>query len=332
MLLMRNEVTYTKSRFKKGKITCPVCGRTHRYHCSVTVDGGLALCRNRGSDKQAEDGRFIHVLTTGWKQGFALSLPAAEQAKEERADPDRLHAVYSKLLSKLYLAPAHGDELLVNRGLSDTTIAYNLYASVPEDGEGDSLALKLSNEFDLKGVPGFYRVDGRWKFVTSGSGFYVPHRDERGRILGLQIRHDESQKPKYKWLSSNGRPDGTAATACIHFVKPDLAESSAKVIITEGALKADRISEFAGAPAVAIAGVSAVSPDSLITRLREALPRIKEVCLAFDMDWQDKSEVREALLKLLRRLKTTTWKVTGLEWEISAGKGYDDYLFNRLGI
>lgn len=60
-LPVRNTTVLTEVKFKKGKITCPVCGNTHNYHCSVTEDEGLALCKYVPSDKQAKDGRYEHI-------------------------------------------------------------------------------------------------------------------------------------------------------------------------------------------------------------------------------------------------------------------------------
>jgi DNA primase len=333
MLIREHTSTYTRIPFKKGKVTCPVCGRTHRYHCSVTVDDGLAICKNTWSEIQAQDGRYIHILKPNSQR---LYVPTAATPKvvigTEQADADRLNAVYCAMLSHLKLSPAHGDELLVRRGLSDMTIAKNLYASVPDEVKGNRLARALARFFDLKGIPGFYRQEGSWRLNTRSQGFYIPYRDERGRIVGLQIRRDRDAKPKYLWLSSRDLPDGTPASACLHFSKPDIAErDDCEILVTEGALKAECISDFTDFPVVALAGVTATSPDALVQRLLRALPRLKGVKVCFDMDWQEKPEVRSALLRLLHKLKETTLEVKGATWDIALGKGYDDYLFNIMG-
>src|ERR671926_1815997 len=133
MFFRRESYNYPKPPFKKGKITCPVCGRTHHYHCSVTVDESLALCKYVPSDKVAEDGRYVHALRPFVNRVSAGVPPQTVKSDTaECAEDDRLNAVYFALLSELELDAAHGDELLIRRGLSDTTIAYNLYASVPD--------------------------------------------------------------------------------------------------------------------------------------------------------------------------------------------------------
>jgi hypothetical protein len=249
----------------------------------------------------------------------------------ERAEADRLHDVYSALLSELTLTTAHGDELLICRGLSDTTIAHNLYASVPDAAEGSTVAASLARRLDLRGVPGFYREEGRWRLSVWAKGFYIPYRDECGRIIGVQIRRDGNADPKYVWLSSKDKPDGIPATACLHFSKPDIAERDGTILVTEGALKAERISDFTDLPVVALAGVSATNPDTFTQYLLRVFPRLKGVKVCFDMDWQQKTEVRSALLRLLRRLKETALEVKGATWDVALGKGYDDYLFNTMG-
>lgn len=330
MLLTQQHYTYPKVPFKKGKVTCPVCGKTHRYHCSVTVDESLVLCRNRWSERQAQDSRYVHILKP--EKGFTPTIPLPKQESgSEQADADRLHAVYCAMLSHLELSPVHGDELLIRRGLSDVTIAKNLYASVPNEVKGTRLARALARVFDLKGVPGFYRQEGSWRLNTGYKGYYVPYRDERGCIVGLQIRRDRDAEPKYLWLSSKDLPEGTPAKACLHFSKPDIAERNGQILITEGALKAERISDFTDLSVVALAGVTATNPDTFIQRLLRVFPKLKGVKVCFDMDWQDKPEVRSALLRLLRQLKETALEVRGATWDIALGKGYDDYLYTIMG-
>jgi hypothetical protein len=244
----------------------------------------------------------------------------------ERADADRLNDVYSNLLSELLLTGAHGDELLIGRGLSDTTIAYNLYASVPDTAKGNEIAASLGCRFNLRGVPGFYRQEGHWQLNTRSYGFYVPYRDEFGRIVGVQVRRDGNADPKYVWLSSTGMPEGTSATTCVHFVRPDLASNS-DVLITEGALKADRISEFLQVPVVALAGVNGTSAETLTDYLKRALPEMQSVVIAFDIDWQEKQQVKCALNRLVAVLSATGLPVSVRQWNPALGKGLDDVLY-----
>lgn len=322
---------YTQSGFKKGKITCPVCGRTHHYHCSVTEDGGLALCKYKLSERQAKDGRFIHILNPDVRKLIQATPAIKSNSEVKLADADRLHEVYSTLLTHLRLSPIHGDGLLNERGLSDTTIAYNLYASVPDEAKGNRIARAMAKlGFDLRGVAGFYKRAGDWRLNTSVKGYYVPYRDEWGRIVGLQIRRDGNAQPKYLWLTSVDRPEGASSGSPLHFVKPDLANASGEIIVTEGALKADRISEFSDSATVALAGVNAMNPDRFTQIIRRALPNLKKLFIAFDIDWQDKSEVKNALLRLGRSLTAGAFNVIVREWDANYGKGLDDALYQQL--
>lgn len=327
-----DERQYIKSPFKKGKKTCPVCGNTHRYYCSVTVDGALALCKYKWSNKQSEDGRYIHILMDFNNQAtYTASSSLIKESEPKRANAKSCDAVYTAMLSHLELTPEHGDMLLHERGLSDTTIAYGLYASVPDKAKGNRLARALARFFDLKGVPGFYFQDERWQLNVSFKGFYVPYRDECGHIAGLQIRRDGNQEPKYLWLSSTDKPEGVSPGAPLHFAKPDLVEQSGELIITEGALKADRISEFIHTATVALAGVTAMNYEKFTARIKQALPSLRSVIIGFDIDWQVKPEVKAALFRLKHTLEKTDLTVNIRTWPSSFGKGLDDVLFQTGG-
>ncbi|HWT01585.1 MAG TPA: DUF3854 domain-containing protein [Pyrinomonadaceae bacterium] len=322
---------YIQSPFKKGKITCQICGRTDRYHCSVTVDGSLAVCKYKWSDQHAKDGRYIHILNPNNSTALYVGAPSVQKTEPKKADAKTCDAVYMALLSYLKLNPEHANALLNERGLSDTTIANRLYASVPDKARGHRLARALARFFDLRGVPGFYYQDGRWQLNVSFKGFYVPYRDEYGRIVGLQIRRDGNQEPKYLWLSSADKLEGASPGAPLHFSKPDLTEQSGEVIVTEGALKADRISEFAYVATVALAGVTAMNPEKFTARIKHGLPKLRSVLIGFDIDWQEKPEVKAALFRLKHTLEKTDLAVKIRTWSSSLGKGLDDVLFQVGG-
>jgi hypothetical protein len=260
------------------------------------------------------------------KPAYKVSTSKPE-SKPLRAKAETCNAVYTALLSHLKLNPAHGDALLNERGLSDTTIASRLYASVPNKDKGNRLARALARFFDLRGVPGFYYQNSQWWLNTYHKGFYVPYRDERGRIIGLQIRRDGNPEPKYLWLTSVDKPEGASPGAPLHFSKPDIIQISGEAIITEGALKADCISEFADVPTLALAGVTAINPEKLVIQLKQAFPKLQRVIIGFDVDWQEKAEVKAALLRLKRTLETTNLIVKVRTWKPELGKGFDDVLF-----
>lgn len=318
--------TFKRSR----KHTCPVCGKTHRYHCSISDDETLAICKHTPSDKQAKDGRYIHRLND---DAFISSKPRTanvpRETKDEltRADADHTHAVYTAMLERLTLAPAHADNFLDVRGLSDSTIAANLYASVPDAESGQLLVASLAHDFDLRGVPGFYRQDG-WRLNTKHAGFYVPCRDARGRIVGCQIRRDSNDQLKYVWLSSKGLPEGVTSGTPVHFAKPDLSKRTRRAIITEGILKADICAEMLDCCVIGFAGASSF-PNDVGAQLRESLPRLAEVAIAYDADLHTKPEVKAALLRVRDALRRAGVRVRAWTWDVSEGKGFDDYLLAR---
>jgi hypothetical protein len=101
------------------------------------------------------------------------------------------------------------------------------------------------------------------------------------------------------------------------------------VLITEGALKADRISEFSHVAIVALAGVSAMNPDKFTSYIRQAFPKLRKAIMVFDMDWKEKKEVKEALLRLQQALRTGGLEVDIRTWDEALGKGFDDALYNN---
>jgi hypothetical protein len=47
------------------------------------------------------------------------------------------------------------------------------------------------------------------------------------------------------------------------------------------------------------------------------------------MDWQEKEEVKAALIRLERALRTAGLIATVRTWDRTLGKGFDDYLFRE---
>jgi Domain of unknown function (DUF3854) len=341
--MKQKNVNYNRSLppFKKGKITCPVCGNIHHWHCAVTVDDSLALCKNVLSDRQDSKGRYIHRLNNSFhppKQTTYSAPPLRERGsvEVERVDADHINAVYRTLLehpilvdsegTRPPLSQAHADHLLNERGFSDTTIAANRYTSVTDLGTLRLICDDLAGSLELRGVPGFYKQDGRWRLRYYGNGFLVPYRDAQGRITGMQVRLDEGEI-RYKWLSSAGKPEGVTSGAPYHFAKPDLARQTGVAFITEGALKADRIAEFTDKACIGLAGVDSFK-NTFGYELREALPELRAVEIAYDIDWREKTEVRKAHTRLRQTLRAADLSVTVRLWGAAKGKGFDDFLFN----
>lgn len=140
-------------------------------------------------------------------------LPKVEESPltgiEER------HATYSALLKGLTLASDHRQNLLC-RGLSEEEILRLGYKTTPVLGFS-SLAKRLREAgLYLEGVPGFYKKRGQWTIQFPGRGILIPVRDIAGRIQGLQIRLDNVEKRKFRWLSSAELEEGCGAKTWVH--------------------------------------------------------------------------------------------------------------------
>jgi hypothetical protein len=317
---------------------CPICGKPD--WCTIKSDGSKAFCmrERRGSEKQARNGGFVHLVSP---QFASIAPPVPGRKKRALAPADHRDRIYRALLDALTLTPEHASGLL-RRGLSEEAIAHNLYASVPDEETAAKVADAIARECDPQGVPGFYKRGGRWTFNTKERaggegefqplrGFLVPVRDAASRILACQIRRDEGD-PRYKWLATGSLSPG----APVHFAQPSAVKQQPHILLTEGPLKADIISELLGACVVAVPGVGVASfPGSSREHfgrdLRKAMPGAQSVRLAFDSDHRTKAEVRRAVFRLAEELETAGWEVGLLDWDPELGKGLDDVLAGSRG-
>lgn len=319
--------------FTKAKGTCPVCGRNRRardWKCSVTEDGSLAICSYKPSDKTDSEGRYIHIL----RENDFTSRPEEIIKPKPNiiASAEKVDKIYREFLNSLILKPQHADNLL-ERELSDTSIAYNLYASTPSFDECKEVVRKLCEKLpndDLSGVAGFYTDERKnWQMVFFSSGFFVPFKNVKGQIVGLQVRLDKpTDDAKYIWFSSSSKLNGTAQTMPLHFASPDLVRQTGKIILTEGALKADICADLLGCATAAIAGtgISEEKANEYAQILIKEFPELKTVQLAPDADWRENQNVRNAFLRLKAAMEKAGLKVEVLTWDAALGKGIDDFL------
>lgn len=335
------EHSYENSPLRRVKRNhkCEICGKPD--WCNYSEDGVFALCMrvSAGSIKQAKNGAYVHVLTPSYgdfRDSFIPSAPIGVGGMEESeplvvANADKKHAAYSFLLGEcLSLSSAHRERLRNYRRLSEAAINRNLYASLPGMAKAQEIAAAMQQRFgdDLRGVPGFYQDESdRW-MIRPLSGLVIPVRDSQGRIVALQVRPDLSGKNKYLWLSTP--PDeymgGASSGAPVHFANPDLTSDSGFAVITEGALKADIISELSGCAAIGIAGVNTFDEETFGLELQDALPELERVAIAFDADWRANKAVRGALKRIINALEPTELTLLILNWDARYGKGLDDFL------
>jgi len=232
------------------------------------------------------------------------------------------HAVYSDLLSLLPLAGDHTRNLL-KRGLSEQAIQDNGYRTTPAFGE-KALAERLMGSHNLAGVPGFYRDSaGQWAFIHSMRGILVPVRDMKGRIQGMQVRLDNVDRRKYRWVSSNGLEGGHGAEGWVHVAGKPVE----RVILTEGPLKADVIFYLTGLTTIAVPGVNSLKYlENTLTELVKL--GIEQVMTAFDMDFIKNSHVESGYMDLINLLGQMNLRFGTYLWDPSFN-GLDDYIYQN---
>jgi len=234
-------------------------------------------------------------------------------------------ATYQALLGKLSLATDHRQNLQA-RGLSDEIITQNDYRTTPAIGT-KNLAKQLRAEGHyLAGVPGFYRdkEDGQWTFVQNQRGILIPVRDYLGRIQGLQIRRDNVEKRKFRWVSSTNRPDGCRAEGWIHISGPVCRQ----VLLTEGPMKGDIIHHLTGMTVLAVPGVNTLTQLKLVlTSLMEL--GVRHIMTAFDMDFLTNPHVQNGYSDLIGMLQELNLTFGTYLWDPEYN-GLDDYVWGGL--
>ena len=304
------------------RIPCPLCGKRDR--CGVRSEApALCICYRVPSSEHSADGGFIHRLDAA----RASALPVVALAPSvDRAPDDALHRAYRAMLSRLGLSSAHRAALLA-RGLDAQAIERAGYASLEVAGRaqlGRAIVEAVGEDLAAR-VPGYVvrERDGRsWPSVAGWPGLLVPCRDERGRILGLQVRRDEpGDGPRYVWLSSRSQGGASASTfAHVPVIAPNARRD--EVIITEGPLKADVVTALDGRLCIAVPGVSAWARALPVV---EAL-RPRSVLVAFDADLMTNPAVKLAHDALCAALVAHSIRAVSLRWPPSLGKGLDDAL------
>jgi hypothetical protein len=302
---------------------CEICG--HHDWCTYTETVAFCTRISNGSFRTARNGTYMHRTVVQQREDPVHRSPSRRAAP--RASEEQLGRVYRALLRMLPLSAAHKQSLR-RRGLDDAAIEINGYRSAPTEAQARAITPQLAS-LGLEGIPGFYQEGGRWRVVKLRPGILAPVRNRSGLIVGIQIRHDsyDACRPKYVWLSSANRNCGTSSDAPIHWAKPELLASATEVLLTEGGLKADVISQVLSVPAIAAAGVGLFGRDFGVL-LKAHHPNITAV-ICFDSDWRTKLQVKCALTALQRQLTAASvlWRVRC--WPIKF-KGYDDFLLSIL--
>ena len=203
------------------------------------------MCRHEavGAERTKKDRNgapyHLHRLDGSARPPVDQPPPSTNGTPPDRADADTLHKVYSALLTRLFLSPAHRKNLQ-DRGLTDAQIDSRGYKTWTFH-YGFSTARELHKQFcdSVLKVPGFIMKEGRnGRFLTLAGpeGIVVPVRDLAGRIVALQIRRDVvTDGSKYVYLSST-KYDGPSPGSPVH-VPLGIVKPVEKVRVTEGFLK-----------------------------------------------------------------------------------------------
>ncbi len=294
---------------------CPICRKPD--WCLISQDGKATICARVESDKPAgnKGAGWIHWLDNSMLLSPPKSRPDVKQTP--KAAPDMLDIAYRALLSELRLSETHRENLQ-RRGLTDAEIDNLGYRTLPASGRYELATRLKAKDIRLTRVPGFYLEAGQWQ-LTGPAGVLIPVRDIKRRIVGLQVRCDNAEVGKYKWLSSRGFNAGCSPGAPVHVTGTMFTNS--EIWITEGPVKADIAALKLGRVALAVAGVG--NWPGVIPIVRELKPR--RVIIAFDMDRVGNPAVKlhsEALITCLVKRGIRTFEA---DWDTHF-KGLDDLL------
>ena len=318
-------------------VPCPCCDRGREKHLNIHLEKDVFRCARCGFHGGIFDlyAHCMNIPREGVKDELERRIgsgdavrprqpqPVSDGIRECAAAPVAVRdAVYRAFLDKLNLADDHRQNLL-NRGLSESVITRQGYRTTPVFGVRALAKQLLSEGFGLAGIPGFYRDDtGQWVFVSEQRGILIPVRDVQGQIQGLQIRRDNVQKRKFRWVSSTGRRDGCRSEGWTHFAGP-VREA---ILLIEGPLKADVIYHLTGQSVLAVPGVNALLQlEQTLTLLRES--GVRKIKTAFDMDFLRNWYVQNGYAELTRLLgelglKPCSGTPTTTVWMITFGNAY----------
>lgn len=294
--------------------------------------------------------------------------------------------VYRVFLSLCPINNHHLQEWTQERKYSQDDIQTLMLRSVPSQLEWVKIyELMSSKGYPFERIPGFSQIflpeymshvfsdnlveideerKGVWAYMPSAAaGYFIPVRDEYGRIIRLRIRKDDGN-PKYVWFSSQHnleteeqprrwRKNGVSSGAPLNVVVPtsfmktwepgvclpDVYRVST-LLATEGEHKSNISANILEIPVIGAPGVG---------NFRDMLPLIKEwgvqkFIIAYDMDSlqriDDSAKSAKKQQTLFETLKEFAGQVLELgidvylwTWNLNDGKGLDDLLHaNKLPI
>lgn len=315
-------------------IPCPCCeDKPKGRHLNINLQKNVFRCPRCGFSGGVLDlyafyakiprEKVLEELLDRKGQTLYPRQPLPEVEENPLTGVEERHATYTALLQNLTLASDHRENLR-SRGLSPEEIHRLGYKTTPVLGFS-SLAKRLREKgLYLAGVPGFYKKQSQWTLKIPGRGILIPVRDIQGQIQGLQVRLDNVEKRKFRWLSSNGLEEGCGAKTWVHLA----GEPRPLVLLTEGPMKADVIHFLTGQTVLAVAGVNSLSQlQPILKELRAA--GMEKIMTAFDMDYLTNPHVRAGQENLSALLAELGIPHGTYLWD-PRYKGLDDYIWGCL--
>lgn len=305
---------------------CPICGKPDQ--CSKSEDGGV--CCYRVTDKQ--DGYIITKRSTS-KDGrdYTVYQPAdAWRKTPKQPDTNELWAaIYEYIFVKFTCENEEKQELSRRGGLHPGN-----YGTLPFSNSSArrEVAQELLEKFgdEIFKCPGISKNcpsgKGTLPWIEGAEGLMIPVRDWQGRIQGILIRPRlQDGGAKYLWMTSSSK-GGASATPRMHVpsITPHLLNQPGildGLWITEGALKANVLSEIHHIPCVATPANNLEPATAFI----ESQP-LQKFILAYDQDTNPTARkvTSKNLLKIYDRFPDHDFWLA--VWDGTKAKGIDDLL------
>ena len=182
-------------------------------------------------------------------------------------------------------------------------------------------------------MTGFYRDKGTGKILLKsfGTGYFIPSKDLKGRVVSMQVRTDRGEKRYYSFSSSH-EFGGAEMRPQMHFVGVNVNLPPQVIYLTEGALKADVAHYLSGGvPFASIPGVNNYRVlTSGLQELKDAGITSSTIILATDMDEEQNINVQNSIKKIKTKVAEAGFRIEQCKWPLSEAKGIDDYLLSQI--
>jgi hypothetical protein len=315
---MANLRQYRATRSKP----CAICGKGNTW-CLVNMPKGGNLCMSE--DRPGSIRRVFVDGTIGFyyppDKNIPLPVNQPQEPEKPMASLSVRHKAYSLLLQYAFydISQEHLQHLSEVRQIPETKL--DGFGTLPDDFDWRrTIAGYIAKEVNLLGVPGFFQMAQNAWTIASPAGILIPYRSPKGQIQGFQVRTDNPDFPRYMWLSSVGKLNGTGATTFMHFQNFLPAKD---LWICEGGLKATISAIHTGEAFVGMPGCS-ISNLDLITKIRRRCG--SRLVLCPDADFRETKEVRRQWHYNLEELVKQGFEIKVADWQPEDGKGIDDVL------